>query len=88
MPHALATCEQTSSLTYPSDILDYDVYAAPAQQQESLLSGYDELSLDFWLQMGSLPICECYFIAWPMCLSNNVYCSLYKYSNFVTLLSS
>lgn len=48
MPHALATCEQTSSLTYPGDIPNYDVYAAQAQQPESLLSGYDDLSLDFW----------------------------------------
>ncbi|KAF3399659.1 hypothetical protein DPV78_006796 [Talaromyces pinophilus] len=56
MSHAFTTYEQTAPLNYPGDIPDYDVYAAQAQQPESLLSAYDDLGLDFWSQMDSLPI--------------------------------
>lgn len=83
MPHAFATYEQTSPLNYPGDIPDYDVYAARAQQPESLLSTYGDLGLDFWLQMDSLPVCEYFFITWSPCLSNNAYRSLFKYSKYL-----
>jgi hypothetical protein len=83
MPHAFATYEQTSPLNYTGDIPDYDAYTAHPQQPESLLSAYDDLGLDFWSQMDSLPICEYCFVIWSICLSNNVHRSLYKYSKCV-----
>lgn len=88
MPHAFATYEQTSPLNYPGDIADYDVYAAQPQQPESLLLAYDDLGLDFWSQMDSLPICEYCLIIWSIYLSNKFYHSLYKHSKFVKCWSS
>lgn len=83
MPHEFATYEQASPLNYPGDVPVYDVYAAQAQQPESLVSAYDDLGLDFWSQMDSLPICEYCFIIWSICLSNNVYHSLFEYPKYV-----
>lgn len=77
IPHTFATYEQTLPLNDSGDIAEYDPYAAQPQEAQSLLSAYDDLGLDFWSQMDSLPICKFGFVVWTSFIADICFTKAY-----------